>query len=369
MVDGQRQLVSVSAAQRCNEHVLLEIFEQLAPKDLAVAALVCDTWLTPARSLLYRSLHVNTVTPKGVQLCSTLRSSAYIRSCIRHLAIFHPYAYNNGLLDWVALLPQRSLVSINFERMPSNAGQVPLLQYPAVCTASQITIMWPDFVIVSPQCLVTILSFPFLESFTILLRSVPLRLSTTLRLKRLSLGVVAEAQPPLLVEIFRAMESQTLERLDLLLSSLRVEHVAWLTDILRPQFPSLRHLAIRTLDHTRTAPIFDDLITSLPSLQTLTCGRGTYSTRIFPLLPSGIHSLTFGSGDNEPFPREELSDAIVRLSGISGNRLQRLVIGRHRSYPNLVYFRDISSLCSSLNISFTVDRGRISNYLTMGNSS
>lgn len=329
-----------------------------------MCCLLCQFWFPTARAVLYRRVHFSTVDPKDYSLELALRSSKSARSLIRHLVISHPDSSHDHRLEWIALLPERTLLSVVFERMPLSTGPL-LLQYPAIRSAPQVTISRSEFLQTEPSNLATILSYPHLESLSVLLKNVPLRFNGTLRLKRLSLGVVAEARPQLLATILQAIEPHYLQKLDLLMSFLTADDVAWLANLLRPHFPTLKHLAIRTLDHTRTEPIVEDLTESIPRLETLACGRNTYTPKLFPLLPPQLRSLTLDSGDNEPFPREELEQAVTRLCK-GKQTLANLTIGRHPSYPNTLYFNRISLLCQSYGVSFTINRGRIGEYLTLG---
>lgn len=354
-----------SAAQRCNEYVLFDIFQYLLSHELAVACTLCKAWLPAARALLYRRIRFSTISPRDSALELTLRSSANIRGLLRYLVLSHPDSSHDHRLDWVAVVPQHTLLSVNLERMPASKGLLSLLQYPAIRTAPQVTIGRSDFLQAEPFNLSTILAFPHLEGFTALLKSIPLRVDNTLRLKRLSLGIVAEDRPQLLTTILQAIQPETLQKLDLLLSSLKEDNVSWLTDLLRPHLPSLKHLAIRTLDHTNTAPIMDKLIEAVPQLETLACGRNTYTSQLFPLLPHRLQSLTLDSGDNEPFPRDELEETITRLCSTQ-RTLTSLTIGRHPSYPNSLYFDRVARVCRSFGVSFIIVRGRIGEYLTLG---
>lgn len=369
--DRRCHLTAIPVAQRCNEYVLCDILEHLRPTDLAAAALLCRAWLSPARYVLYRKIHVNTTIQKSFQLCSTLHSSAHLRSLVRHLIITHRYSTHDGLLSWIGELPEHSVTSLNLVELPFNPTPSPLLQYPAVRTVSQLTIGQPGFLFWQSEALATILAYPFLESFAIvqiLLKNIPVHLNTRLKLKRLSLGVVGEECPPLLTEFFRAMEPCTLERLHLLLNPLRDDRAVWLIDLLRPQLPSLKNIAIRTQIDGSSVPIFDDFVDSMPNLQALVCGAGSYTAKMFKSLPDGIHRLTLEANNTESFPREELSEAIVRLGGGTRKSLRRLTIVRYRSNEFASYFRDMSILCSSLNVSFTIERSSIGSYMAMGST-
>ena len=338
----------------------------LLPRDLVTTALVCRDWLPTARMLLYRHIYFNTSSPLTAQLESSLRSSPHLRILIRHLVLIHYDYVNDGLLEWIALLPEHSLVSVKFERMPfDGADPRSLLQFPAVRTADEIIISHPHFLLRNPERLSDIFSNSFLSRLTLFIpKSLPLRLVGPLKLNRLSIAIWTEDRPQLLGTILESITSP-LHHLDLLLSNLRPETISWLNTILERHLPTLKRLIIRALDRKQTAPFFDGMIASLVSLEVLACGPGTYTSRLFNQLPTSLRSLTLDTRDNEPFSVSELREAVTRLRSRS-TAFKSMTIGRHPSYASHRYFDTLSQACASLGVSFVIMKPRLGDYL-LGN--
>ncbi|KIP04193.1 hypothetical protein PHLGIDRAFT_205279 [Phlebiopsis gigantea 11061_1 CR5-6] len=334
--------------------------------ELAASVLACQSWVLAARATLYRRIYFRTVGARAAKLETTLSSSPHICALIRHLWVMHTEECRNHLLSWVSLIPANSLLSLHLVKMPVSTGPTPLLQFPAIRTVPHITIARSSFLQAQPSNLAVILSFPLLKSLSFLVNTLPLRLEGPLRLQRLSIGVMEDGRPQLLAVILNAIVPHSLRKLDLYLSSLEEDHVAWLTDLLQPHLPELRHLAIRTLDRTRTAVFVDNIIGLMPHLESLACGRRTYTSQLLSTVPHSLRSLTLESDDNEPFPREELEESVERLCNTSHRRFSSLTIGRHPSYPNSLYFERVSRVCQSFGVSFTINRGSISEHLELG---
>ena len=97
---------SLSAAQRANYHVLLEICHYLWQPDLFAAALTCHAWLPAARDALYRHIYIDCRHSSLFELERTLRSFSNLRGLVRHLhvqrgesgAIYYP------TLAWLSFL-------------------------------------------------------------------------------------------------------------------------------------------------------------------------------------------------------------------------------------------------------------------------
>lgn len=119
-------------AQQLNEDILIDILKCLANADLASAALVCREWVPQARWMLYHDLHFDTGSAVAPQLRDTLVSSAEIRGLVRHVHLRRP-VFEGGsltLLDWLGLLPENSLRSVEARMLsypPEDDPAVPLL--------------------------------------------------------------------------------------------------------------------------------------------------------------------------------------------------------------------------------------------------
>lgn len=349
-----------------NEDVILGILERLSRDDITSCSRLGRVWLGATRVVLYRRVHLNTSTIAAPALSRSLSSSEALRSYVRHLVVSHTFPMVDGLLDWIRMLPAHSLLSVHLERMPVGVTEqtrsFSVLDAPAVRTAPHVVIGQPNFLYDELSRLSTVLSYPCLDSFTLMVpRSLPLDLSCPLRLRRLSIGVFTEPKPQLVATLLTA-NTVPLERLDLLLPSLNVDEAVWLTECLTPHLSSLKHLALRTIAQ-HPHPIIDDLIPSLTSIQELACGPRTYTSALFAHLPMGLRSLTLESRDHNPFDVEELLRAIRRLA-LSGRRggLEALTIGRHPSYLHYRYYDVVIKACETLGINFAMRRTGLDGY-------
>ncbi|EKM51313.1 uncharacterized protein PHACADRAFT_103387 [Phanerochaete carnosa HHB-10118-sp] len=345
-------------AQNCIEDVLLEILHDLPPHDLATTARLCRTWLYASRVLLYRHIHFNTSVPSAAQLEALLRSSPYLRTLVHSLVLFHQFPAKDVLLEWIALLPENGLVSVKFERMPLEASSMSLLQFPAIRTSNEIIIGHPYFLLENPERLSDILSYPSLRRLSLFIpKSLPIRPSIALRLSRLSLAILTEHCPRLLEEMLRAITSPLIH-LNLLLPCLESDTASWLGTILARHLPTLRYFTVKALDQDEIAPLLDDMITSLTSVEVLACGVGTYTSKLFNGLPACLRSLTLEGRNHDPFPVPELSDAVARLRSRS-TAFESMTIGRQPSYASHRHFDTLSRTCASLGVSFTIAKPRL----------
>ena len=351
--------------------MLLEIFQHLRGHELAESALVCRSWLATALATLYRHISFNTVTgSRAAQLETTLRRSPHICALIRHLQITHTDESRNHLLSWIGQIPENSLLSLHLVRMPISTVATFLFQFPAIRTVLQITIMRSSFLNAQPSNFMAMLSFPRLEGLSLLVSGqLPLHFDGSLRLQRLSLGVLEESRSQLLAVILGAIMPNSLRKLNLYLPNLEDSDVAWLTELLRPHLSELRHFTItRTPKLTRSTDFIDDIVELAPHLESLVCGRRTYTSRLFSLLPSTLRSLTLESGDNDSFPRDELEESISRLCNIPRRRFESLTIGCHPNPLNQPYFERVLRVCKSFGVSFAIRRGSIGKHLELRGS-
>jgi hypothetical protein len=350
-------------AQECNEDVLLEILAGLSPQNLAACASLCRSWLPAARTMLYRHIEFNSVLPSAYSLEYTLRTHPHLRNLIRHLVISHPHDTNDYLLGWIALLPENSLLSIRLDRMPQEReSPFAVLEYPAVRTVRQVVItQHTSYLLHKPERLSTILSYSCLTSLTLAIpKSLPLTLSRSLQLSRLSIGLFYEESPEMLVRLLRTIETP-LERLDVVMRLFTEAGTGRLVDGLQPHLPHLKRFGIRAADPSQTVPAMDVLICSLPSLRVLACGRNIYTATLFKHLPSSLHTLMLESRDNDAFPVDAMCREVTRLCREHG-ALRRLTIGRQPSFPAARYFQELRSICMAHGVSFRISKLTVEDY-------
>ena len=128
-----------SAAQFCNGDVLLDLFPYLSEGDLAHAALVCRTWSAPARMTLYNTIAFDSSSPRATQLAWTLRTRPELRELVRHL-IYTSHHGDPEPPDWLALLPEGGLSTLNWgcDGTPGHPGGI--LYLPAVRAVSKLVL-------------------------------------------------------------------------------------------------------------------------------------------------------------------------------------------------------------------------------------
>lgn len=347
-----------SLAQNCNEDVLEEVLQNVSFQDLASTALLCRSWLHASRALLYRHIRFNTSLPSAALFELTMHSSPHLRTLIRHLVLSHRSSGKDHLLDWIAMLPESGLLSVKFDWMPLEPNAMTLLQFPAIRNSREIVVAHPYFLLQGPDRLTDILSYPSLQSLVLLLpKSLPIHLSHPLALTRLSLVIMTDHRPQLLGDMLRAITPPLLH-LDLMLNTIQPETVPWLSSVLAGHLSTLRHFTLKTLDGKETVPVMDILVASLASIGDLSCGIGTYTARLFELLPASLRSLTLASRDEGVFPVAELCTAVSRLRA-GGAALSQVTIDRRPSYASYRHFDALSRLCATSGISFEIAKLRL----------
>lgn len=351
----------LSAAQRCNEDVLYEVFAHLPPPELASAALVCRSWLPCARHRLYTSILFTFGHRTVAQLADTLRTRPHIRSLVRRLEIqgITARTWMPELVDWVDLLPEYSLQSVNLGAM--NVSQdflrdhYTLLDSPAIRTVSHFAI--PNAMFLNPDRFAKVMSMPNLEvlsmalSNTIGVARLPQSIPSYPRLRRL--GIRSFSVPSTFIEdLLRALPSP-LERFTLVAQTIEEGDVGPLCNGLACHAASLRHLAIsgsRSNHHTFPVHNFlDDVVPHCASLETLFCACNTYSLDIFSRAPASLSSLILCVPWGDSFKSDEYAAALKRCRGMLP-RLKMLGIMDHSLYRQRC--GSIADVCQAEGITF-----------------
>ena len=365
----------MSAAQRCNEYVLLDILGQVQRRDLAAAALVCHSWLPAAQSLLYRRVEFDLQSRTVSKLEDTLRTCPHLREQVRHLKLHREWlgpTYVAGL-TWIDMLPAHSLLSVEFAFFTEVHRLDDILKYSAIRTAPQIIIRSANFT--TSARLGTVLNLPDLTSLSLACGLAQPTIMGTLKLKRLS--ILSTGLPDVIFRIIGAIDpSCALERFDLATDvTLDAEQVESVLDALGPHLASLKHLYLASRVQLTDNAFMDDLVTRLDSLKTVYCGYGSYTSTILTRLPPtvrclglvwGLDGATLTTGrvrqehvlvprrGNVPFPYHEFAEAVTDYHHWQGSRssLERLILVR----PELV--RDdaavLEEACRAAGIGFEI---------------
>ena len=331
--------------------ILLEILQYLSPVDLSNTALVCTSFLPTTRFLLYRRICFSLTSHRVVRLEKTLRDSKHLRSLIRHLSLKRSYIgpLYDASLDWIALLPEESLQSVHFAFFAHYHLLDPVLQYPAIRTARAVTAGFSNFT--TSTRVKEILGFPNLEALSLGFGwFAPVVHCTAPSLKHLTLSMesVSENILDFLTAIARGCP---LERLALKIdATLGVEDVAVLTRGLAPLSSTLRRLSITSPYQLARHPFMDNLASSMPNLETLHCGFGSYSPNLLSRLPPALRVLALSWGNSgaaadfitewdllfprpssfhTPFPAQAYAAEIARLTPISVERIVVVLPEKH----------------------------------------
>lgn len=321
-----------SAAQRCNDDVLEEIFLLLPQPALASAARVCRGWLPCARRNLYRTLNFDAISPSARHLANMLSTNSFLRDLIRRPSV--RYSKGRGreisMLDWLALLPEHSLQSITFKgRILTSPDSGRVLHLPAVRTTTRITSRSPTI----PLTNEVLLNMSQLVCLSITLPGhVPPPNNISLpNLTRLSI-VVGNYSPT--VDVLLKGLSKPLTRFDIKAAIvLEEKDVSALQDSLSRHAPHIEHLSFEGEPYFTRQPFLDDYITVFTSLRTLFCSHPSYTPRLLSKLPSTHTSLSLRAPSFEPFADAAFAEALEqhhhRLSSLRQVRVVNDRFFRH----------------------------------------
>ena len=356
-MDALHTTHNVSAAQHCNEDVLLHIFRYPSRRgDLAVAARVCRAWLYPARSMLYGRITCNFNSFTVSLLDQTLSTCEHLRTLIRHLRVQcdWPQPTFDSNFSWIAHLPAQKLRSIEFMFFRNIECPNIIFASPAVSAVQKAVIRSRS----TSKMLDAVLHMPQLTSLSLTVSNSTgdrCVIERNLKLRRLTIAAMALDLPDLVFNIVNAIDPAcTLERFDLIASAtISAANVPVLLGALERHLPNLKHLCLGSLSQFcgPKEPFMDDLVKHLPSVQTLYCGYGTYTTALITRLPPTLHTLGLIWGSQESilttgtfswaeidwslarhnvrFPCEDYAAAITRLGADGGGcGLQKLVLVR-----------------------------------------
>lgn len=349
----------LSAAQRCNEDVLHEIFAELPPSTLSSAARVCRGWTSPARHALYHDLRVDNLLLRSPEkLADTLFNNSWIRTLVRRPTLYHSANARRSpnLLDWIELLPEHSFLSVKISKMESSQEKpLPtldaLLDFPAIRTAPHLTIYCSTFL--TPERFDKVLRLPCLEHLAI---NIPAK--TTINLKDITafpnlrrLSIMADIYPPLVAKLVHGLPSP-LERFDLLADNVKPADLDTLRRVLYRHAPHLRHLALFGEPITQLPSSFmNDFVLYCPVLETIVCPDKLYTPRIISRLPPTLRSLALCTPDTEdpPFPINKYA-AALRKHRSEIPELQTLTIVNCQGRPP--NYSALKEVCKTENIVF-----------------
>lgn len=347
----------LSAAQRCNEDVLLEIFAEVSPRTLASAACVCRVWLSPARDKLYHDLLVENTRSAEI-LVSTLTTNPWIRSLVRRLQLRRSLSEEGGpiVVEWIALPPAHSLLSVKIgdmgppKRQPSAALDA-LLDFPAIRTTPRLFVSCRTFL--TPERLDKVLRMPQLDSLSF---RIPMRTTVSLKditafpkLRRLSIS--AEIYPPLVAKLIHGLPSP-LERFDLLTDNIKPADLDTLRRVLYRHAPHLRHLALFGGPISQLPSSFmDDFVLYCPALEVVVCPDRLYTPRVISRLPSTLRSLALCTPDTRSptFPINEYA-TILRKYRAGLPQLQTLTVVNCQRWP--LNYSSLKEVCQAEGIVF-----------------
>ncbi|GJE99009.1 hypothetical protein PsYK624_152470 [Phanerochaete sordida] len=360
-----------------NTDIFWDIAAQLENRDLASGARVCKQWLPVTQSHLYRHITIDSASKHVHALGALLFAREDLRRLVRHLTLCRLFGMGrwlSSMYDWLLLLPEQSLVSVDVKMEDDYAFDI-LMDFPCVRNARQLTIRKPY--LLNREKAARILASPYLESLAVCFEGLPAP-EGPIHLKRLS--VVAEGMPPQLPQILEANSTSTpLHRFDLRVTTQPNDReVAQLFRALAIHAQSLTRLAITSSERITRIPFMDDFILSLPSVQWLCCAYGTYTSTLLLRIPSSLHTLVLlwgldgsvlvrdphGIGfiagarpENIPFPSANFAQTMRRMSPTGNASLRRLVI----ALPKLLRdpCQEVAAACSDAGIRF--ERVRMDN--------
>lgn len=301
-------LENLSAAQRCNSDVLDGVFSHLDRITLAKVSRVCRGWQPPASVKLYYDVPIEAWRPTSRTLADTLTAQPGLRRLVRHVTLDHrrPEHWNQPPFDWLALLPEHSLLLVTLRTdifaFPEAAC---LLDYPAIRTVPHMFAR----AVYSSDSLVRIMNMPHLQTLAIKVMG-DMSSSSTARLKPAlrKLAISSYRYEAIVERILQSFDSP-LERFTLLTTELKESDLASLQNGLKRHAPSLRYLSfVGKLFFP--LPFMDDYILSFPSLETLVCPFGTYTPLLISRLPHTLSTLVLLTGMTTPFAGDDYAAAL-----------------------------------------------------------
>lgn len=264
---------------------------------LASAALVCRSWLFPARVRLYRDLYMdNWEVSHSDKLADILLNQPLLRSLIRRpiLRYINTIRPCPTFFDWMALLPEHSFPSVELDIIESSEQtSLPtlahLLDFPAVSTTLRLIVR--GRALITPERLNRVLSMPCLESLSFMISE-----SAATHLKDITmfpnlrrLSIEADTFSPLFAKLLHGLPS-SLERFDLHCNGVKDSDIKLLCQALERHSPGLRHLVL--LGQCFSEPYYlDSFVASFPHLETLLLPRGLYTPDLVSYLPPTVSSL------------------------------------------------------------------------------
>ena len=276
-----------SPGQPCNGDVLLDLFLYLSEGDLAHTALVCRTWSAPAHMTLYNTISFDSSSPRATQLAWTLRTRPELRELVCHL-IYTSHHHDPEPPDWLALLPEGSLRTLNWGSDTFIDLPADVFRLPAVRTVSKLVLH------INPSskaediwsAIQDMMLNPSLHSLSVGPR-VAERVSLPSGLKHFS--VFAPAYTEQVKRLVTDPDTQ-LERFDACIGQRDVR--ALMQDLRRCQ-TRLKHLTFITgVNHWQYTSLMGESLHSFPLLETLVCSSTVCSPDLLLHLPPTVRSLT-----------------------------------------------------------------------------
>lgn len=360
----QPQLRSApSAAQRCNSDVLQEVFSYLDRITLANAARVCRGWQPVASSKLYHNLRIHVWPPSARKLADTLEANQDLRGLVRHVTlalIFHGSRWVTSPFDWLALLPEHSLLSVTLQSdIPSSPETeiFRLLDFPAIRTVPRMIVRTE---ISSREILVKIMNLPHLESLAIPLeyKMDPPR-AGLLRPKMQNLAISTRNYGVIVEHILQSFDSP-LDGFSYRSHNLEEGELVSLQNGLTNHATTLKYLSFLGQPFSEST-FMDDYILSFPSLSTLVCPNPIYTPLLLSRLPVVLSSLILQAPSHKPFADDDFAVAL-RQHRDELRALSKLVILDNREMRP--QYLSLATLCAEQRRSFFVlDRSQFNPFL------
>lgn len=299
----------LSAAQRCNDDVLGEVFSHLDRMELVIVSLVCRNWLPAASRELYRDISLSVLSWNGPILAQTLTTRPDLGELVRRVKLRRPepMRWDPSHFDWLALLPEYNLYSITFEGGMLNAPETyPILEFPAIRTTSRLRADDMN----SHARTNAILNMTHLETLSIridLQNVFTLKAGVTLpRLRRLR--IVMDSYCSVVEQILKGLDSP-LEEFELELTCIYGKGVDSLLNGLQRHASAMQYMSLIGNPFSMV-PFMDDHIMSFTSLKTLKCPRNSYTSLLISGLPPTLTHLILGSGPGDRSPIHDIADAL-----------------------------------------------------------
>lgn len=265
--------------------------------------------------------------------------------------------------DWLALLPEHSLLSITLQSdilSPPDAEILRLLDFPAIRTVPRMTVRTE---ISSREILLKIMNLPHLETLaaTLEYKMDPPR-AGLLRPKMRNLAISTRKYGAIVEHILQSFDSP-LEAFAYRCHNLEEGELISLQNGLTNHATTLKYLSFLGQPSSEST-FMDDYILSFPSLLTLVCASLTYTPLLLSRLPVALSSLILQAPSHKPFADDDFAVAL-RQHRDELRALSKLVILLdNRASEMRPQYLSLATLCAEQRRSFLVlDRSHYNPFL------